>query len=237
MLSFPQMLPGAPPAPAGLPMMAVVGDLVVSLETAARQAKARGSVRLHMRQRLRGLSVARAVNTSYIRVLTSIPNLSPNIAGGVRVVGKKMSNPRRHSLRTEVRILMVHGLLHLLGHDHEGDQAESLGPAMAAAELTILKEMEWEGGGLIAAAAAQEEEEESDSPAASSTQTQTRSAGPIRQKIRLLGLDMDGTLLNSNVEVSERNAAAVRAAVAQGVLVFIATGKVRIRVLNRPGSR
>jgi hydroxymethylpyrimidine pyrophosphatase-like HAD family hydrolase len=31
------------------------------------------------------------------------------------------------------------------------------------------------------------------------------------------------------VQVSERNAAAVRAAVAQGVLVFIATGKVRKR--------
>jgi probable rRNA maturation factor len=26
-----------------------------------------------------------------------------------------------HSLETEVRILMLHGVLHLMGHDHEGD--------------------------------------------------------------------------------------------------------------------
>jgi hypothetical protein len=102
-----------------------------------------------------------------------------------------------------------------------------LGPAMAAAERLILDEMEWEGGGLIAAAQRQEQSGDSDRPAVSA-QTQPRPAGPMR-KIRLLGLDMDGTLLNSKVEVSARNAAAVRAAVAQGVLVFIATGKVRPR--------
>jgi hypothetical protein len=47
---------------------------------------------------------------------------------------------------------MVHGLLHLLGHDHEGAQAATLGPSMEAAERLVLGELEWGGGGLIASA-------------------------------------------------------------------------------------
>ena len=50
--------------------------------------------------------------------------------------------------------------------------------------------------------------------------------GRKARPIRALGLDMDGTLLNSQALVSARNADAVRAALAAGVLVFIATGKV-----------
>lgn len=34
----------------------------------------------------------------------------------------------RHSLEQECRVLLVHGVLHLLGHDHElSQQARSLG--------------------------------------------------------------------------------------------------------------
>ena len=60
----------------------VLGDLVISLETAARQAEERG-----------------------------------------------------HPLAAEVRILLVHGLMHLLGHDHleDGDRAD-----MAEAENELL---------------------------------------------------------------------------------------------------
>lgn len=76
---------------------AVLGDLVVSLDTAARQADERGYTR-----------------------------------------------------RDEVRILLVHGLLHLLGYDHEtgpDDLAE-----MAAAETKLLTRLGWIGAGLIGAA-------------------------------------------------------------------------------------
>jgi probable rRNA maturation factor len=31
------------------------------------------------------------------------------------------ADERGHSLETEIRILLVHGILHLLGHDHEED--------------------------------------------------------------------------------------------------------------------
>ena len=75
----------------------LLGDLVISLDTAERQAKERG-----------------------------------------------------HGLRDELRILMVHGLLHLLGYDHEtsaDDHAE-----MAAAERKLLGRLGWRGHGLIDAA-------------------------------------------------------------------------------------
>ena len=55
----------------------------------------------------------------------------------------------RHDLLTECRILLLHGLLHLLGWDHElgPEQADS----MAAAERRLLAELGWQGSGLISA--------------------------------------------------------------------------------------
>ena len=41
-----------------------------------------------------------------------------------------------HSLRDEVRILLLHGLLHLAGEDHETDSGE-----MAARELALRKQL------------------------------------------------------------------------------------------------
>lgn len=73
-LSFPQEeWPDGPFGP-GQPVPFVVGDLVISLETAARQAAERG-----------------------------------------------------HSPEQEQAVLLVHGLLHLLGHDHQqADQADQM---------------------------------------------------------------------------------------------------------------
>lgn len=44
-------------------------------------------------------------------------------------------------------------------------------------------------------------------------------------QIKLIALDLDGTLLNSRGEISEQNLRAIRAAEARGVLVTIATGR------------
>ena len=41
-----------------------------------------------------------------------------------------------HTLRDEVRVLLLHGLLHLAGEDHEADQGE-----MAARELELRREL------------------------------------------------------------------------------------------------
>ena len=57
---------------------------------------------------------------------------------------------RGHALRDELRILMVHGLLHLLGYDHEDDAAAFA--EMGEAERKLLGRLGWTGDGLIAAA-------------------------------------------------------------------------------------
>ncbi len=47
----------------------------------------------------------------------------------------------------------------------------------------------------------------------------------MQSEIKLIAIDLDGTLLNSQGHVSERNAAAIQAARAQGIMVILATGK------------
>lgn len=74
----------------------VLGDLVISVDTAARQAAERG-----------------------------------------------------HGLRDELRILLVHGLLHLLGYDHETGEEDHR--EMAEAEQKLMKRLDWAGEGLISA--------------------------------------------------------------------------------------
>lgn len=63
---------------------------------------------------------------------------------------QRQAEERGYTLQDELRVLLVHGLLHLLGYDHE------LGPAehqeMAEAEARVLGRLGWAGQGLIAAA-------------------------------------------------------------------------------------
>ena len=84
-LSFPQETEG------------LLGDLVISLETADRQARAHG-----------------------------------------------------HSLDDELRILLVHGFLHLCGYDHE--ESSEAHTEMAEKEAELMTRMGWRGQGLISLA-------------------------------------------------------------------------------------
>ena len=45
---------------------------------------------------------------------------------------------RGHSVRREMAILIIHGVLHILGYDHEKEEME---PAMTAREKAILEEI------------------------------------------------------------------------------------------------
>ena len=54
-------------------------------------------------------------------------------------------------LRDEVRVLLVHGIVHLLGHDHE--HGEKAYEAFAMLEQRILQQLGWRGSGLVTRAA------------------------------------------------------------------------------------
>jgi len=59
----------------------------------------------------------------------------------------KQAQERSHGLQDELRILLVHGLLHLLGYDHERDRDSH--DEMAAREGEVMKSLGWRGAGLI----------------------------------------------------------------------------------------
>ncbi|EOY29813.1 Haloacid dehalogenase-like hydrolase family protein isoform 5, partial [Theobroma cacao] len=150
-----------------LPIL-LLGDIVISVETAARQAEERG-----------------------------------------------------HTLIDEIRILMVHGLLHLLGFDHEiSEDAEE---EMEKEEEFLLKSLGWKGKGLIQSAYDAENLHMENS-------NDRKKEGSLRfykPKFKYIFCDMDGTLLNSRSQVSLTNARALKEASSRGVKIVIATGKAR----------
>jgi probable rRNA maturation factor len=59
----------------------------------------------------------------------SFPSGAPGIAGDIAIsleIAAGNASILGHSLAEEVKILIVHGLLHLAGHDHETDNGEML---------------------------------------------------------------------------------------------------------------
>ncbi|KAI9190915.1 hypothetical protein LWI28_000740 [Acer negundo] len=153
-----------------LPIL-MLGDIVISVETAARQAAERG-----------------------------------------------------HSLLDEIRILMVHGLLHLLGFDHEiSEEAEE---EMEKEEENLLKSLEWKGKGLIQSAY----DSENNSNLNIENPDDRKKEGSLRfykPKFSYIFCDMDGTLLNSKSQITLTTAKALKEALSRGVKVVIATGKTR----------
>eukprot|EP00262_Sarcandra_glabra_P013612 TRINITY_DN3818_c0_g2_i1.p1 TRINITY_DN3818_c0_g2~~TRINITY_DN3818_c0_g2_i1.p1 ORF type:complete len:588 (-),score=122.17 TRINITY_DN3818_c0_g2_i1:33-1796(-) len=163
-----------------LPML-MLGDIVISVETAARQAKERG-----------------------------------------------------HTILDEIRILVVHGLLHLLGFDHENsDEAEE---EMEKEEELVLKSLGWKGKGLIQSAYdavtdGKLKTENSDGEILKDRK-QEGSLRFYKPKFSYIFCDMDGTLLNSKSQITSRTAEALREAISRGVKVVIATGKARPAVIS-----
>lgn len=156
-----------------LPVL-MMGDIVISVETAARQAAERG-----------------------------------------------------HSLLDEIRILVIHGMLHLLGFDHEiSDEAEK---EMEEEEELLLKSLGWKGKGLIQSAY---DIEKTAKPLPEKADDRKKGDGLrfYRPKFSYIFCDMDGTLLNSKSQISEANARALKEATLRGLKVVIATGK------SRPGA-
>ncbi|WJX10052.1 hypothetical protein P8452_00818 [Trifolium repens] len=164
-----------------LPIL-MFGDIVISLETAARQAEERG-----------------------------------------------------YTLLDEIRILMVHGLLHLLGFDHELSEEAEL--EMEKEEELLLRSLGWKGKGLIKSAYDDAETNSNSSQKVSDEELSKdrKKEGSLRfyqPKFNYIFCDMDGTLLNSKSQISTSTAKALREASARGVKIVIATGKARPAVID-----
>jgi len=104
--------------------------------------------------------IIRALNSEWRSVdrptdVLSFPMEDEQLLGDLVVsveTANRQATERSHTLRDELRILMVHGLLHLLGYDHE--ESDDAHAEMAAAERKLLSRLGWRGEGLIDAASA-----------------------------------------------------------------------------------
>nr|GMD92157.1 endoribonuclease YBEY, chloroplastic isoform X2 [Ipomoea batatas] len=139
----------------------------------------------------------------------------------------KQAEERGHTLLDEIRILLVHGLLHLLGFDHEiSDEAET---EMEEKEEALLNSLGWKGKGLIHSAY------DTDGTTSIETIDDRKMEGGLRfyrPKFKYIFCDMDGTLLNSKSQITCATAQALKEATSRGVKVVIATGKTRPAVIN-----
>ncbi|PSC68822.1 Haloacid dehalogenase-like hydrolase family isoform 2 [Micractinium conductrix] len=207
------------------------------------------------------------------------PQLPINVLGDVVIsldTAARQAAERQYTMLDEARVLLVHGVLHLLGFDHEEDEEEAA--EMAAAEQHILKSLGWKGQGLINLAGRGDDVHgdeggsgggggggsgdggsrgfalhspdsgaSTSAPAAGSAaaaDAAAEEAGAFikrwrtRTEAQLLALDMDGTLLDSSSRVLPSSVAAIQAALARGITVFLATGKARpaaIRAMQAVG--
>ncbi|CAD7700586.1 unnamed protein product [Ostreobium quekettii] len=146
---------------------------------------------------------------------------------------RRQAHERGHDLVTECRILLVHGVLHLLGHDH--DRGDEEWEAMAQQEQRVLEALGWQGKGLISALGNSMHSgllaEEVDAGSETGAQGDF-STGPVVSKrssrqIELIALDMDGTLLDSKSKILESSREAIMLALNKGVSIVLATGKAR----------
>ena len=129
---------GRPAAAAGRPASALHIDVVTP--AAARAPGLTQWLRLVAPRRARGAMTVAIVPDARIRALNrryrgkagatdvlSFPADEPGVLGDVLIaagVARRQAREAGHSLQTEIRVLALHGLLHLLGYDHEHDDGQ-----------------------------------------------------------------------------------------------------------------
>lgn len=123
-------------------------DAVVLLNAVGRR-RAELSVMLCDDELIRGLNLQWRQKDSATDVL-SFPMGDELVLGDVVIsldTARRQAEARGHDLHTELRVLLVHGLLHLLGHDHEQPGQDA---TMAAEEDRLLGVLGVAPSGLIA---------------------------------------------------------------------------------------
>ncbi|KAM1013316.1 hypothetical protein EV1_042908 [Malus domestica] len=172
--------------------------------------------------------------TDVLSLSQHVPNLKlPILMLGDIVISvetaARQAEERGHTLIDEIRVLMIHGLLHLLGFDHEiSEEAEV---EMEKEEELLLKSLGWKGKGLIQSA----HDAETQTNSHEEKPDDRKREGSLRfykPKFKCIFCDMDGTLLNSKSQISLTTAKALKEVSSRGVRVVIATGKSRSAVMK-----
>jgi rRNA maturation RNase YbeY len=92
----------------------------------------------------------------------SFPQQQLRILGDVVISLDTAQRQAGGRLRDELRTLLLHGILHLLGFDHEIDEQHHI--LFAQAEERITQMLEWRGRGLIAMISERDDHESHDGP-------------------------------------------------------------------------
>ncbi|CAN6183694.1 unnamed protein product [Urochloa humidicola] len=170
--------------------------------------------------------------------LLSVPQYSPDLQVPTLMLGEivisvetaaKQAERTCQTLLDEVRLLVVRGLLHLVGFNHE-----TSGEAATEIEEHILKSLMWNEKGL-AKTSHDLSKGRTESLAGEEVKDGLRRARSLRfykPKFKYIFCDMDGTLLNSQSQVTAQNAEALREARTRGIHIVIATGKARPAVID-----
>lgn len=145
---------------------------------------------------------------------------------------RRQAKERGHTLLDEIRILMVHGLLHLLGFDHElSKEAEE---EMEKEEEHILNTLEWKGKGLIKSAYdfATDMDHSGNSVEANRDKEKMSLRECHQPKLSHIVCDIDGTLVDYEGHLREESIESMREAVSRGVNVIMVTGKTRASTIR-----
>ncbi|XP_039833932.1 endoribonuclease YBEY, chloroplastic-like isoform X2 [Panicum virgatum] len=152
---------------------------------------------------------------------------------------QRQAEERGHTFLDEIRILVVHGLLHLLGFDHE--LSEDAEEEMEKEEEHILNTLEWRGKGLIKSAYDIASDMAHLQSSAGIDLLCTEANNNIekvslkeerRPKLIHMICDIDGTFVDYEGRLHEESIESLREAIATGVNVIMVTRKSRISTIR-----
>ena len=96
---------------------------------APRRARGAVSIALVSDRRIRSLNRTYR-RRDYATDVLSFPSKERDFLGDIAIakgVAARQARDRQHSFATELRVLALHGLLHLIGYDHERDRTRTSG--------------------------------------------------------------------------------------------------------------